>query len=226
MTSLSSSENQNIALEWAIGFFRFHRDEMKRENGERVSLGTVLNGGINVWDAVARLNPDKLDAYAQDVIDGMVANGLGYLVPHLAARLTERGDQVPKPIRDFICSFLRDPAKWQSRDRGPPKIINVRRDILIGAAVMTIAQWNGIAPTRNRAAKGSSASSIVKEALDKTAKLNVTEATVERCWDDFRRMIDVLHETDPGGAFHIGDGLVIANKIVRFDPVASGLPPP
>jgi hypothetical protein len=224
MTSLS--ENQNIALEWAISFFRFHAEEMKRENGARVSLRGVLNSVMSRWDSLVKVNPDKVDVIAKSFIDNVIAEGHGYFLPHFAARLTERGDQVPAPVRDFICSFLRDPKKWESRDRGPPKIINNRRNILIGVAVMTIAQWSGIAPTRNRAAKASSASSIVKEALDKTAKLNITESTVERCWDEFRRSIDALHEIDPGGAFYIGDGLVIANKIVRFDPVASGLLPP
>jgi hypothetical protein len=107
-------------------------------------------------------------------------NDRGQALANFAATIIERGDRVPKPIQDHICHVLRNPLGQEGRKRGPQPLALVERDTKISLAVFVIAKQYGFSPTRNRASERACAASIVKNALDNTARPNITEAEVAR----------------------------------------------
>jgi hypothetical protein len=111
------------------------------------------------------------------------------LLPKYAAALIERGDQLPRPLADFVVTFLREPNKWLKRRPGRKARDLAGRDINIGAAVLYIVGRWGFSATRNREPKTKRAcgASIVKEALANAAGVHLGEEDVIRAWNRFRR---------------------------------------
>ena len=113
------TKDEESALQWAIDFFRKRAAEMTRDGSERASIELAVNTLLDGWIYDAeRDSAEEMDARTAKFINDMRNHDAAHLVARLAAMLMERGDQLPKSMRDFVIDFLRDP-KWETGKRGP-----------------------------------------------------------------------------------------------------------
>jgi hypothetical protein len=121
---------------------------------------------------------------------------------NLAARHLAKEKQMPESLRIFTCLFLRHPfTKWRPEgDKlvpgekikskpGPHPRDRSQRNHAICVAIEAIMYEWGFDATRNPAskdkAKRASAASIVRDGLAKGANVNLTEAAVNKIWNDW-----------------------------------------
>jgi hypothetical protein len=193
------TKDEESALQWAIDFFRKRAADMTRDGGERGSIVLAVNTMLSGWIYDAERHPaEEMDARTAKFINEMCNRDGAHLVAHLAATLMERGDQLPKSMRDFVIDFLRDP-KLETGKRGPKRRTLLIRDMTIGVAVGVVAQDYGFAPTRNRAARRPCAASIVQRALAESIRLHLSEADVVRLWGRFRKQMKAPKHLILGG---------------------------
>jgi hypothetical protein len=186
---------ESAALQWAIDFFRKNAEKMTR--GKQVWEALMVDA-IQLTQIMLR----KDDGTMTEYIEEARASGAGYLLAQAAAILIESGEELSKPMRDFVIDFLKNPSNGRgARGRGPSQKALFGRDLVIGAAVGFIAQEYGFPRTRNRATNYPCAASIVQRALAESIKLHVSESNVVRTWDRFREEMKSLG----GVPMRIGD---------------------
>ena len=125
-----------------------------------------------------------------------------------AAALMERGDPLPDGLHHFVVEFLRNPNKprWPNKyddEKYLAFVDEVRsliarkpgqgsndlnpRNTCIWAAIEHIVRTWKFPATRNRATtRSASATSIVREAIEKGARLHLTEDAVVKVWRKMR----------------------------------------
>jgi hypothetical protein len=188
----------------ATEYFREHANDMTTKGSERRSLEFAVNSFITGYDDEARNNPEELSAR---IVKDLKLAGGGYLLANVVARLIERGDKLPGPFKDFVISFLRDPAEWKSKkEPGRKPWALLIRNLHIGAAILAVCKHCDIPATRNRAKKGVCGASIAKDALAEGAGIHLSEADVVKAWDYFRR-----HMSNGSGLLVLGDVVIATN---------------
>lgn len=174
-----SASAENEALEWATEFFRERTDDLFKVIGVSKEVTEEhflfahqmsLEGYIGYIDKVLREEQNTL------------------AVCRAAATLIERGERLSKPLGDFVAAFLRDPKKMMTARRGRKRYALADRDWTIGEAIdHIVGTWKILATRKASSTKRPSATSIVKEALEKGAGLHLSEAEVVTVWNNWRR---------------------------------------
>ncbi|HEY6700523.1 MAG TPA: hypothetical protein VI137_06850 [Pseudolabrys sp.] len=183
----SVAQREKEALEWAINYFRDEDCAADLEPADDVEVVALL---------MARGDyPERFDQF----ISGVISRAFGKRGPvrwdprstarslcQLASTLMSKGDPLPKPLEDFIIDFLDDPnlENFPSAS-GRKKRPNTFRDLRIVRAINHIVGTWKFRATRARRkdpAKGLSAASIVKDALEKSG-LHLTEDAVNKIWN-------------------------------------------
>jgi hypothetical protein len=180
--------HESAALEWATDFFRSCAADMTPAGSRRAAVEFGLNTILSGYDAEVQNHSENLDSRLIGLIKKLEGTDL---LPSFAAALLERGDKLPAPLKDFVVAFLRDPGRWQTRQRGRKTLTLTIRNSNIGAAVgFVAAQWK-FPVTRNRAQKirRACAASIVRDALASGARIHLSESDVVKAWAAFRRLI-------------------------------------
>jgi hypothetical protein len=213
------------ALEWVTYFFR--------EMGPRFSS----------TDANWRTSKETLAKQAGDQQDKSIREPGGLalfqgdiraieMLCDLAARHLAEGKEMPEPLRIFTCLFLLQPfTKWRDDGEklvpggkikskpGPHPRDRSNRNHAICVAIETVMYRWGFDATRNPASKDSakhvSAASIVRDGLGRGANINLTEAAVNKIWNDWG---------DRGGISY--KDFIAANhgRIERWKPSGSSRP--
>ena len=181
-------------LKWAVEFFRDLADELTPEGSGRMAYDAETL--VDMYDNWRLEDPKAFDAHMACLFRVSLTNegdAAIFELCALAAELIERGEPLPKHLKVFIVKFLRrDPIFDIARKRGPRYGDLAHRDVCIIEAMQYIVKTWGFSATRNSAsrdgAKHPSAASITREALEKGAKLHLTEAAVNKIWQAFGRM--------------------------------------
>jgi hypothetical protein len=153
------------------------------QNERMAYLEKVLRSGA-VYKGEIFLDVQEFDRAADYVEAARHGDKLGTKVSlELAAALIERGDALWGPLQKYIVEFLRNP-KAPTRRSGRKASQLANRNWVIHYVIAMIVGRSEIPATRNDASKGkrASAASIVREALEKGAGLNLTEEAVNKIW--------------------------------------------
>jgi hypothetical protein len=180
------------ALEWAINHFRDSRN-LKPFDHKAEYLWFF-------WECSRKQGADGRERFDNYIISLITPTGPlnkslfadcdprsnARLLCQLAGKLMSRGHSLPKPLQDFIIDFLDDPnlENFPSASGRKPSHTWVR-NITITMAIRHIVETWGFRATRGQRknpAKGLSAASIVKEALEKSG-LHLTEGAVIKIWN-------------------------------------------
>jgi hypothetical protein len=217
----SPDDREKEALKWAIEYFRKSADEMTPEGSRRWALHDMLVGLLFLYDSQL---PSNRAAAEEDIKHYVEYAWLGNQeasqhMRELAAVLMERGDPLPDGLHHFIVEFLRNPNKprWPSnvdekylsfvdevrsliaRKPGQGSSDLAPRNVTIWAAVEHIVRTWKFPATRNRATtRRASATSIVREAIEKGARLHLIEAAVVKAWRKMRPGGEDAVVRDPG----------------------------
>jgi hypothetical protein len=182
----AQSSLEREALEWAVAYFRTHGAELTGDGSRRRLIA----------DGVAFLlkEHDKAKDGFDDYVDGVDAylhaweNGIEAGLPDIrrefAAALLERGEPLPRRLLKFVADYLRNP-ETAGRKRGQNIYKLKHRNLAISFAIAQIMEKWKFEGMRNDATVGASAASIVRDALEKSASLHLTEAAVHKIWRYF-----------------------------------------
>jgi hypothetical protein len=183
------------ALEFAANFFRDYNHEFSAEGN-----------WLARKEALAKETPNEQEKAIRGL--GGLALFKGdiraiEMLCDLAARYIEEKRRMPKSLRIFTCLFLRHPfttfrsegeklvpgEKIKSKP-GPHPQDRSNRNQAICVVIEAIRYHWGFDATRSPASKGSakhvSAASIVRDALEQGVNINLTEAAVNKIWNDWR----------------------------------------
>jgi hypothetical protein len=185
----SSAEKE--ALEWAIGYFREHAEQMTPWSVPPM-VWTADDAAIEKLAAMATVKADE---------------GAAYWLREIAARRINRGEPLPRMVAKFVELTLRlwphpikmnlDPVARDECgvtlkvDRAKPKrgqrdYEHASRDAMIVMGMELITERWGFAPTRGEAtrelASRKSAASIVCAALRKAGVATIKETAVNKIW--------------------------------------------
>jgi hypothetical protein len=193
-----TSRDENAALQWAIENLRNNAHTLKdvahAKKVHAYNMGLVRHHlksivkTIQRGDAQSVVVPESLESAHRmdqeellDLIAGARVNSAAheYLLA-IAAALTENGQTLPAPLKEFLIGFLRNP-KPPRPGRGRKRSTLSSRDSFIAWVVgMICLQWR-FYPTRNESSETPSAVSITKRALREIG-INLTEATITKMW--------------------------------------------
>jgi hypothetical protein len=177
------SPAEKEALQWAVDFFQRCAPFLSRDASKRHSVVVLA-----LYLSTLRSNPDSdFDDQLTSFIEAAPKEPhAAAVLCEFAAQLMERGDQLPSQLRSFIVEFLRNPSMGTKRKRGPDKYAGNFRNVLIGFAIVRIAETWKLPPTRNAATKDgekrASAASIVREGLREGARLRMSEEGINDIW--------------------------------------------
>jgi len=193
---VKSDEYQKQAIEWAIKYFS--DDDCTRDLGPADDIeATAL---LMVWENLRRSrNPDFFCRFISHIISNATNPGqepspvdwdprsTARGLCQFAGTLMSQGHSLPEPLHNFIINFLDDPnlenfASASGRKKRP----NAFRDLRIIVAINHIVRTWEFRATRARrkdTAKGLSAASIVKDALEKSG-VYLTEDAVNKIWNE------------------------------------------
>jgi hypothetical protein len=190
----SSAETE--ALHWATDFFRRCKSDLTGVESKRLGREMVLQMLLSAWD--------NSDTQAEKIVQ---ATEGGARLREFIASLMERGEKLPKPLRDFVIAFLRDPQKFLKKQRGRKPVDLIWRDLNIAAAVAFVATKWKFSETRRRDQRSGrpSASSIVKAALAAGANVHLSEDKIIKTRDRFDAM-------PAGGNFVFGKGRLVVGR--------------
>src|SRR5262245_40367557 len=124
MTTRAPPTAEKEALEWATDFFRRCKSDLGGTESKRLGRERVWQMLLSAWD-----NSDK---QAEKIVR---ATQGGARLREFIASLMERGEKLPKPLRDFVIAFLRDPQNFLKKQRGRKPVDLIWRDLNIAAAV-------------------------------------------------------------------------------------------
>jgi hypothetical protein len=180
-------DRQEDALQWAIKECRRLAPLMK-SGAEDESIAwhqKVLRSGA-VYGGEIGLGGAEFDRAADYVEIARKGSKLGTKVSlELAAALIERGETLRGPLQEFIVEFLRNP-KEPRRGAGRRASSDLTsRNMWIRYLITTILFRSKFPATRNEATKARpSAASIVRDALKTGAGIHLTEAAINKIWND------------------------------------------
>jgi hypothetical protein len=177
------------ALEWAVNKFRWWRDLLTPE-GSRQKWHAIQDSRIpSAYEYLMKLGrPEKaLELLTFFVVRACEGDGESIReLRILAAALIERGETLPDELRDFIVEYLREPKPEKKRTPGPARYMEPR-DLQIFSTIFQIVDKWKIPATRNPATTGSSAASIVRDALEVAADVKLTEDAINKIWKAFSK---------------------------------------
>jgi hypothetical protein len=182
-------------LEFAANFFRKHKSWFSSTQGNWLGSKAIL----------AKQPPDVQQKLFRGLgklalIDGDI-RAIEMLCDMAARHLAEK-KEMPESLRIFTCLFLTHPfTKWRGDGErlvpgekikskpGPHSRDRSNRNQAICVIIEAIRYQWGFGATRSPAskdsAKRSSAVSIVRDALEKGGNINLTEAAVNKIWNDW-----------------------------------------
>jgi hypothetical protein len=183
------------ALEFATRFF----------SREEATFSSTEGNWLKSKEILAKQSPDEQEKSIRvlgklALIDGDI-RAIDMLCDLAARHLAEK-KQMPESLRIFACLFLQHPfTKWRDdgvrlvpgekikSKPGPHPRNRSNRNHAICAAIEIIMYECGFDATRNPGskdlAKRASAASIVRDGLEKGAKIHLTEAAVNKIWNDW-----------------------------------------
>lgn len=180
------------ALQWATEYFRGVAADLTPDGSKRRLQENTVKHLLECherdkegWDD----DPDHVGLWVSAARKGIGEIGPAELC-NFAAILLERGEPLPTSLKKFVVDFLRTPngKKRQGRDFYVLK----HRNLQIALVVHRLAKKGKFPPTRNEATDSASAASIVRDALEIGAGVNLTEANVCKIWRGFRPFFDAM----------------------------------
>jgi hypothetical protein len=178
------------ALEWATEFFRNCKHEVKPRN-KCEALMSVFNPLFDRYDSPLSRHRTLAEKELASLVEKAREGDAGALelTCNFAGVLIANNKPLPEDLRDFTSEFLFDTIAFlKQRKPGRRSIDQVRRNIRIWAATEHIIRTWNFKATRGRAqTRRASATSIVREALEKGAGECLGEDAVVDAWKACRK---------------------------------------
>ena len=171
------------ALEWAVEFFRGEAANLKRDGSRTQGREFRMTTDVSTYHHFSRRDQAKVQRMLKNTVEW--AHGgdtsAGQALCDIAADLLKRGEPLPNSLLQFVIGFLRDPKANVRRGRGPnPNDLAHRNRRIFYATREIVDRWKFPATGDNDAR--SSAASIARDALELGARVNITEAAVNKIW--------------------------------------------
>lgn len=183
--ALSPDDREKEALHWATNFCHDLRFELTPEGSRDVAYDAQdLIGMYDDRHKDQKFFDDHMARYFRVALSGEgYADVAIFNLCSLAAALIERGEPLPKYLRNFTVKFLlRDPIFETTGKPGRTHGDLLHRDICISEAIEHIVKTWEFQPTRNEATTTPSAASIVRNALEKGAEVHLSEKAINNIW--------------------------------------------
>jgi hypothetical protein len=188
MKADAKSLAEQEALQWAIEFFRDRKDELKGDRRRAIEyFRDALLDEYN--DPLHRTQAEK--ELASKVEWAREGDDVAFqLICNFAGTLIANNEPLPESVRDFISEFLSGPDFYLKRRKPGPNLADLAcRDFNIWAATEHIVRTWNFKATRGREQKiRASATSIVREALEKGAGVSLGEDAVIDAWKALRSL--------------------------------------
>jgi hypothetical protein len=201
MKADARSPAEQEALKWATRFLKSAANDL------------TVEGGKAAWvRGIAKLPPDSQEELISEFTVAALVHGDLYafeILGELAAERIAEGKPLSGALHAFTVLFLRHPfSRWRifegsvtaekiKSKPGPRQLeLSHRNNVIIQMIKLIRVEW-GLPPTRNTASRDTAAhasgASIVRDALEKGANVNLTEAAVNKIWQkysSFQRYLD------------------------------------
>jgi hypothetical protein len=174
--------DEKEALKWAIDHFSRHRDDLNRRPPAGMPPGSV-DACVVAYLAAYREGDLEFCNMTDLVADAREDEMSFEILVELTAKLIEAGSPLSETLREFVVGFLRNPMKVKRRP-GPSRLDFQYRDRVIEGAVWHIRDTWKFPATRNEATERASAASVVRDALEAGAGVNLTEKAVNKIWGE------------------------------------------
>jgi hypothetical protein len=186
MKADAKSPAEKEALEWAIEFFRGRKDDLKSDR--RRAIEYFRDWLLDDYDDPLHRTQaeESLVSHVEMAREG--DDAAFQLICNFAGIRIANNKPLPENVRDFISEFLSGPDFYLKRRKPGPNLADlVFRDFNIWAATEHIVRTWNFKATRGREQKiRASATSIVREALEKGAGVSLGEDAVIDAWKALR----------------------------------------